>query len=72
VKNIELEELQSAYDALNEIYHSLLGNRADLESDYQGELTNIRNLMHAFIATTVVSAATAVFLMIRKPKARWE
>lgn len=72
VKNIELEELQSAYDALNETYHSLLGNGTDLESDYQGELTNTRNLMYAFIATTVVSAATAVFLMIRKTKARWE
>jgi len=72
VKNIEFENLQTAYNTLNETYQSLLGNYTELESKYQGKLTGTRNVMYAFIATTLVSAVTAMFLIIRRPRERWE
>jgi len=70
VKNLELEELQAAYDILNATYNSLLANYTKLEN-YKGELGTTRNLMYVFVATTVVSAATAFLLLIRRPKTRW-
>lgn len=63
VKNLELEKLQAAYD-------SLLANYTKLE-DYKGELGATRNVMYLFVATTVVSAATAFILLIRRPKRLW-
>ena len=63
VKNLELEELQVAYD-------ELLANYTKLE-DYKGELGSTRNVMYLFVATTVVSAATAFVLLLRRPKKLW-
>jgi len=63
VKNMELEELQAAYD-------SLLANYTKLKN-YKSELGSTRNLMYIFVATTVVSAATAFILLIRRPKKLW-
>ena len=63
VKNVELEELQAAYD-------SLLANYTTLK-DYKSELGSTRNLMYIFVATTVVSAITALVLLLRRPKRLW-
>jgi len=63
VKSLELEELQAAYD-------SLLANYTKLKN-YKSELGSTRNLMYIFVATTVVSAATAFILLIRRPKRLW-
>ena len=63
VKNVELEELQAAYD-------ELLANYTELQN-YQSELGSTRNLMYIFVATTVVSAATAFILLVRRPKRPW-
>jgi len=70
VKNVKLEELQTAYDTLNANYTSLLANYTKLEN-YKGELGTTRNLMYIFVATTVVSAATAFILLMRRPKKLW-
>jgi hypothetical protein len=70
VRNLELEDLQEAYDELNATYHSLLANCTELE-DYKGELGATRNLMYIFVATTVVSAATVFVLLMRRPKRLW-
>jgi len=63
VKNMELEELQAAYD-------ELLANYTKLKN-YKGELGATRNLMYIFVATTIVSAVTAFLLLIRRPKRLW-
>jgi len=70
VKNLELEELQAAYDELNATHNSLLANYTK-SKNYKGELGSTRNLMYIFVATTVVSAATAVVLLMRRPKRSW-
>jgi len=70
VKNIKLEELQTAYDELNATYQSLLANYTKLKN-YKGELGTTRNLMYVFVATTVVAAATAFILLLRRPKRVW-
>jgi len=63
VRNLELEELQAAYD-------ELLANYTKLKN-YKSELGATRNVMYLFVATTVVSAATAFILLIRRPKRLW-
>lgn len=63
VKNLELEELQADYDELLAKYTKL--------KNYKSELGSTRNLMYIFVATTVVSAATALILLIRRPKRLW-
>ena len=63
VKNVELEELQGAYD-------SLLANYTKYEN-YKSELGSTRNLMYIFVATTVVSAATVFIILLRRPKRLW-
>jgi hypothetical protein len=63
VKNVELEKLQEAYDKLLDENKKLKG--------YEGELGATRNLMYIFVVTTVVSAATAFVLLIRRPKGLW-
>lgn len=68
VRSKEFEQLKMMYEELNASY-------TELEEKYSassGEITGTRNLMYAFIATTAVSAATAIFLFIRRPKERWE
>jgi len=77
VRNVELEELQAAYDELNATYYelnatynSLLANHTKLKN-YESELGATRNLMYIFVATTVVSAVTAMVLLIRGPKRPW-
>jgi len=75
VGNKEFEQLEMDYEELNASYWELNSTYTELEGDYStssGQLTGTRNLMYAFIATTAVSAATAVFLFIRKPKETWE
>ena len=63
VKNVELEELQAAYD-------SLVANYTEVKN-YKTELGSTRNLMYIFVATTVVSAATVFIILIRRPKRLW-
>ena len=63
VTNVELEKLQEALD-------ELLAENEKLRK-YEGELGSTRNLMYIFVATTVVSAATAFILLIRRPKRLW-
>jgi len=63
VKNLELEELQADYD-------ELLANYTKLEN-YQSDLGSTRNLMYLFVATTIVAAATAFVLLMRRPKRLW-
>jgi len=70
LKSKEFEELQAAYDELNATYNSLLANYTKLKN-YKSELGSTRNLMYIFVATTVVSAATAFILLIRRPKRLW-
>ena len=70
VNNLELEELQAAYDELNATYNSLLANYTKLKN-YKSELGSTRNLMYIFVATTVVSAITALVLLLRRPKRLW-
>jgi len=75
VGNKEFEQLETAYEELNASFWELNSSYNELEEKYSassGETAGARNLMYAFVATTIVSAATAVFLMIRKPKERWE
>ena len=75
VGNREFEQLETAYEELNASFWELNSSYNELEEKYStssGETAGARNLMYAFVATTIVSAATAVFLMIRKPKERWE
>lgn len=82
VGNKEFEQFEMAYDQLNASYWELNSNYTELNSTYteleekfsarSGALSGTRNLMYAFIATTAVSAATAIFLIIRRPKERWE
>jgi len=70
LKNREFEQLQAAYDELNATYNSLLANYTKLKN-YKNELGSTRNLMYIFVATTVVSAATAFILLMRRPKRLW-
>jgi hypothetical protein len=63
VKNLELEELQAIYDSLLVNYTKLESNRSDLGST--------RNVMYLLVATTVVSVATVLVLLIRRPKQLW-
>jgi len=68
-------EMNSTYTELNSSYWELNSTYTELEEKYgasSGQITGTRNLMYAFIATTAVSAATAVFLFIRRPKETWE
>jgi hypothetical protein len=71
VKNKEIEQLSAAYEQLNASYWALNSSYTELESKYNassGELGGTRNLMYAFVATTIVSVATAILLVIRKSK----
>jgi len=70
VKNVKLEELQAAYDQLNATYNSLLANYTKMKN-YKSELGSTRNVMYIFVATTIVSAATAFILLVRRPKKVW-
>jgi hypothetical protein len=63
VKNVEYEELQADYD-------SLLANYTKLEN-YQSDLDSTRNVMYILVATTVVSVATVLILLVRRPKGIW-
>lgn len=63
VTNVELEELQEALDELLDENEKL--------KNYKSELGSTRNLMYIFVATTVVSAATAFILLMRRPKRLW-
>jgi len=75
VRNKEFDQLQTAYQELNASYWELNSSYTELEEKYSassGEIAGTRNLMYAFIVTTVVSAATAVFFIIRRPKEKWE
>jgi len=71
VRHKEFEHLQAAYDELNATYHSLLTNYTELESKHKGEVNSVRNLMYLFVATTIVSAATVVVILFRRPKRLW-
>jgi hypothetical protein len=63
VKNVELESLKAAYN-------SLLANYTKLEN-YESDLGSTRNVMYILVATTVVSVATVLILLLRRPKSIW-
>ncbi len=71
VKHKEFEQLQAVYEELNATYHSLHANYTELETKHRGEVGSTRNLMYLFVATTVISAATVVVLLMRRPKRLW-
>jgi len=64
-------ELNASYSSLNSSYNSLNASYNELESKNSGELSNATNLMYVFVVTTVVSAASAVFFLIRRPNKSW-
>lgn len=75
VGNKEFEQLKMTHEELNASYWELNSTYTELDEKYStssGQLTGTRNLMYAFIATTIVSAATAIFFVIRRPKETWE
>jgi len=75
VRNKEFEQLKADYEELNATYWELNSTYTELEEKYgksSGKLTGTRNLVFGFVATTIISAATAVFLFIRRPTERWE
>ena len=63
VKNVELQEVQVAYD-------SLLANYTKMEN-YQSELGSTRNVMYILVGTTVVSVATVFIILMRRPNRPW-
>ena len=63
LKNKAFEEFQAEFEELNASYHEL--------KNYKNELGATRNLMYIFVATTIVSAATAFILLMRWPKRLW-
>jgi len=64
LKNQAFEELQSEYEDLNASYN-------ELKSKHQGELNSTRNVMYVFVATTIISSATAFILLMRRPRRIW-
>jgi len=71
IRNVDLEQLQSEYEALNATHQSLLQNYTELESGFNEDLDSTRNLMYIFVATTVVASITVIILLMRKPKKIW-
>jgi len=68
-------ELQSEYNNLVAGYDSSQTELGDLQSKYNAltnELNITRNVMYAFLITTVVFIATTVYIVIRKPKVKPE
>ena len=63
VRNVEFEGLQAVYD-------SLLANYTKLEN-YKSDLGSTRNVMYLFVVTTIVSVATVLILLLRRPKRLW-
>lgn len=63
--------LSSNYDTLRTDYDSLESNYHGLKTNYDallGELSTTRNVTYVFIASTIILAATTVYLFQRKPK----
>jgi len=68
-------ELQSKYDNLVASYNSSQTELDDLQSKYNAltnELNITRNIMYAFLITTIVFIATTLYIVIRKPKVKPE
>lgn len=70
IKDLELEELQTAYYELNSTYNILLANYTGLKNN-EDELGTTRNVVYIFVATTIVAAATVLILLMRRPKRDW-
>ena len=71
--NSALNDLQEDYDALNALYNNLNATYNDLKSEQEAtfsKLNNMRDLMYAFIATTILFIVTTVYFATRKPKTR--
>jgi nitrous oxidase accessory protein len=67
--------LQSKYDSLVASYNSSQTELDGLQSKYndlKNELNITRNIMYAFLITTIVFIATTVYTVIRKPKVKPE
>jgi hypothetical protein len=71
IRNMDLEQLQTEYDALNATYFSLLQTYTELESNIKEDVDSSRNLMYVFIATTIIACITIFILLMRKPKKIW-
>ncbi|MFQ6064187.1 MAG: NosD domain-containing protein [Candidatus Bathyarchaeia archaeon] len=71
--NSALSDLQEDYDALNALFNNLNASYNELESEQEAafsRLNTIRDLMYAFIATTMFFIVTTVYFATRKPKTR--
>ena len=71
LKNKDFEELQNEHAELQSTYEELNASYTELKSKHQSEIGGTRNLMYLFVATTIVSAATVVVILIRRPKRLW-
>ena len=71
LKNKDFEELQNEHAELQNTYEEMNASYTELKSKHQSEIGGTRNLMYLFVATTVVSAATVVVILIRRPKRLW-
>ncbi|MCJ7721120.1 hypothetical protein MUO98_01745 [Candidatus Bathyarchaeota archaeon] len=71
IRNMDLEQLQTEYQELNDTHQSLLQNYTELESGINEDLDSTRNMLYIFVATTVVASITVIVLLMRKPKKIW-
>ena len=71
LKNKAFEELQNKHEELQNKYQEINASYTDLKSKNQSEIGGTRNLMYLFVATTIVSAATVLILLLRRPKRLW-
>lgn len=70
--NNEYNSLNSSYNSLESSYNSLQDDYNQLESNYQefGEPVFLRNLMFAFLATTIIFITTTIYFAVRRPKVK--
>ena len=74
------EGLFGSYDGLNSTYYNLQRNYDSLSSSYDTleasysalieEMSSARNLSYVFITTTIILAATAIYLALRRTRAQ--
>jgi parallel beta-helix repeat protein len=70
--NSSYTSLKADYNALNTSYNSLNTSLTDYQQTTQNELTNVKNMLYAFVAVTVILAAAIVYMATRKPKTKPE
>ena len=77
IRNVYLETLEGQFQSLSENFTELQQNYTGLKGKYDElstsvvELDNTRRIMIILAITTVVFAATTIYLIMRKPKQYW-